>query len=217
MVLVGGVCKALVARHVLKGSEFPTTPHTRLATLPHRLGDWVGRDNVVPNAWQYGDERVLRTYVEPRTGHVVRLWMVSSSRAEDRLHHPEVCYAVAGRDEDRSARRDVDVGPGVPVQRLCFGEAGSRHWVFYWHYTLPRKWGAASRLQRWFRSSRSPNASVTLQVFVDEFDVTEVAAVQEFVQDVDEAVRDTLGPRAIRGSERLPVLTLRDDPLHIEE
>jgi hypothetical protein len=141
--------------------------------------------------------------------------MVYSRSGVDRNHHPEVCMAVTGKPEDKTARQTCPVdGPGDPVQQYRFGRAGDRQWVFYWHYTImPPPNESLTAVQRLYQRLRRRPSSVSIEVFAPENSAEDAESAREFVRLVDAAVRDVVGPTAVRSSQRLPVTLV--DPEHI--
>jgi hypothetical protein len=80
-------------------------------------------------------------------------------------------------------------------------------WVFYWHYTLPvRLDPRLGTLQRTYQRSRCQASSVTLEVFAPSRTPEDLQAAQQFVRELDTAIRQHVGSQAVRGSERSPVV-----------
>ena len=189
-----------------------------LAELPLELPPWRGFD-VEPEDEDsvYGDEYLQREYRHAQANQVVALWVSYSRSGEDRGHHPEVCMAVAGKSEDRNARRTCPVeGPGGAVQQYRFtGPLERPQWVFYWHYTLepPPRERQLSRFQHLYQRLRRRPSSVTIEVFAPESSPDTPVLAQQFVRLVDQALHRHLGPTAVRGSERLPVTIVDPDQM----
>ncbi len=185
-----------------------------LAEFPAVLGgDWQGVDRPIDEESRYADDHLERQYYHRQSGQSLALWMVYARNGLDRGHHPEVCMAVAGKPEDETARQTCPVdGPGGPVQQYRFGRGTDRQWVFYWHYTLePPPNENLSNLQHLYQRFRRRPSSVSIEVFAPENAAEDTERARDFVRLVDRAVRDIVGPTALRGSERLPVTLVEPD------
>lgn len=212
-VVVGAclVAHLLVVRHLKAPGDIPTVAPARpLAELPMTIGNWVGEDiEVTDENQKFGEDYVQRAY---RLGNSqgALVWIVYAADGEDRGHHPEICMAVAGKQENSSARATLDV-PGFeqPVQQYQFGTEQESQWVFYWHYTLnPPPNEQLDEMQRTFQRMRRRPSSMTLEVFAPGG--ADVAQLQQFVIDLDRAVQEMLPPFAERGSRRSPVIRVDD-------
>jgi|GEM_PF-420603 len=218
-VLAGCLVAAIVGQEVLAGhlaavAETPAVPlREPLASLPLTLGEWRGQDMPIDEEHLYADDHLQRTYVHPGRRQAVSAWVVYSATGADRQHHPEVCMAVAGQPEDLKVRQTLDVpGHPAPIQQYRFGTTGRTQWVFYWHYTLPGEQTAAeSALQKFYRRVRHKPSSVTLEVFAPATTDEDLEGAHEFVRLLDAAIQKSLGPGAIRGSQRVPVTVIRED------
>lgn len=86
----------------------------RMAELPYRLGDWVGRDVQLPAAALeilHSAAVVSRSYTHLRSGQQARLAIVYCGDARDMLgHHPPVCYPRSGWN---TVRIDGDPRPAA--------------------------------------------------------------------------------------------------------
>jgi hypothetical protein len=164
----------------------------------------------------YGDEYIQRYYMDPSREQAVALWLTYSRIGDDRNHHPEVCMVAAGKVEDRAVRQTCPVeGAGDPVEQYRFtGPAGDRQWVFYWHYTLPPPdEGQLHPLQRLYQRLRHRPSSITVEVFAPDNSPADVESARQFVRLVDAALREHVGPTAIRSSSRLNVTVVEPDRL----
>ena len=111
-----------------------------LAGLPRKIGPWQAEDLPLAADAQYADEHLKRRYHHPERNQSLVLWAVYARDGEDRKHHPEVCMAVAGRQEERQERQTLELdgpgaaGPAIPISRsggsrvgfllaLCFAAA----------------------------------------------------------------------------------------------
>jgi hypothetical protein len=214
IVLVVGIV-ALAAQTALQahldapGPIPPGMLTKKLDQLPLQLGDWIGKDLALDESVVYTHpmEYLQRGYINVQTKQQVQLWVVYSEVGEDRGHHPEVCYPVAGQPEDFRARADIEVpGHKSPVQQLRYGKGSDMKLVYYWHYTLPSpETPDLDDLQRTYQRLRQRSASVTLQVFAPEQWPDTAEGAIEIVRLVDDAFQSLLGPNAVRGCQRLPV------------
>ncbi|MCA9245655.1 MAG: exosortase-associated EpsI family protein [Planctomycetales bacterium] len=201
-----------IERHLAPASALPPGELAHpLAALPLAIDGWRGEDRqVLDERALYADQHLNRGYVNADGQQAALVWMAYSASGADRGHHPEVCMAVAGRPEDVSARREIEVpGHAAPIQQYRFGHEGDRQLVFYWYYTLPTD--GAEKLdgfQRAFRRFRSRPASVTVEVFAPEIDQFSAAAAQRFVAALDKQIQTLVGPTAVRGSQRIPVTVI---------
>ena len=125
---------------------------------------------------------------------------------------------VAGKREDRAARRTCHVGPGEPVQQYRFtGPLDRPQWVFYWHYTLEPPEQQLSNVQRLYQRLRRRPSSVTIEVFAPEDSPRSSELAQQFVRLVNQALSQQLGSDAVRGSDRLPVTIVDPDQMPLQD
>lgn len=219
----GVVAQLMLGRHLAAVENIPATPLQKpLSDFPRQLGGWSGRDVPIDEqAAEVGDERLQRDYPLQESDRMARLWMVYSTVGADRSHHPEVCMAVAGQPEDRSARRAFRVGGEgeEPIMQYRFGRTGRQQWVFYWYYTLPaEKPEQLAGLQKLYRQTHFRPSSVTVEVFVPSRSPDDDREPREFVRMVDRTIRRHLGPGAVRESRRIPVTVIHEArPPHLPE
>lgn len=210
LVLQGVLLAHLRVAHKVQPGELARP----IQEFPRELGSWISQDRPIDEKLLYADAHLQRTFFHPQRGQALLLWMVYSSVGEDRGHHPEVCFAVAGKPEDQSARKTFDVpGHDAPVQQFRFGYPGQYQLVYYWHYTLPS--ADVNDLDRWqqlYHRSRKRPASITIEVFAPQSSESDEESAQEFVKLVDAALQDFVGQDAQRGSRRLPVTILEGTP-----
>jgi exosortase len=214
LVLAAAVCaQFLLDRHLDAVVSQPSRPLKKpLAAFPRAIGPWQAQDMPIDEREAaVGDEALKRVYVDKSRRQRLTLWMVYSTVGADRSHHPEVCMAVAGQPEDRSARRSFAVpGHAEPIQQYRFGRTGRLMRVFYWYYTLPTgESDPLDGLQRRYRATHFRPSSVTLEVFAPENGCDEAAA-REFVTQVDAAIQAHVGKGAIRESRRIPVTVINE-------
>jgi hypothetical protein len=80
---------------------------SRVASIPYRLGDWVGRDIELPAAALeilHSSAAVSRNYSNLLTGEQARLAIVFCGDVRDMLgHHPPSCYPSSGWTAGRAA------------------------------------------------------------------------------------------------------------------
>src|SRR5262249_10654551 len=139
-----------------------------------------------------------------------RLWVIHFRDGKDRRHHPEICYKVAGKTEDRAAGARVDVGdPEAVVERFCFSGNDDRSSVYYWHYTLePPAAAEVSPLRRIYQRRARPLPTVPLAVFTTPLSPPDLDRTAAFVRLADQALRRCLPPGARMGSDVLPIRLL---------
>lgn len=211
LLLLGGALatQTLVKRHVATASA---TDERRLPTpldsLPLQLPHWRGEEREISDPrLRLGDARIRRLYQRGRSGPVIEVWAVYAQDGSDRFHHPEICMAVAGHQEDQAGRQTIPVpGHSAPVQQYRFGSPGKRKLVYYWHYSLlaPQDDGRDGLQRLYERLHRRP-PSLTIQVFVPEQGPRDREQAVEFVREFDAALQAALPPTAERGSRRAPV------------
>ena len=102
--------------------SFRTTPasaepyHQHIAAeaakLPYQIGDWVGRDQQVPDAATAllkPNVIISRQYRNLRTGHSATLLLVQCRDTRDMLgHYPPICYPGQGWTQIATVQRDAD-------------------------------------------------------------------------------------------------------------
>lgn len=204
----GFAARASLEAHVVSTDALATVGLEQpLDAFPAALGAWQAIELPDDPGVDYADEHLRRGYQHGETGQVVMLWIAYSAAGEDRRHHPEVCMAVAGRQEDRQARTTLAIaGHDAPVQQYRFAGAGASQYVFYWHYMLSAEQpDGSNRLKRLYRRLRQLPSSVTIEVFAPETSADDAAAAAEFVGLVDAALQSHLPDRSVRGSTRLPI------------
>jgi hypothetical protein len=116
----------------------------RVAAIPYRLGDWVGRDIELPAAALeilHSSAAVSRSYSNLRTGDQARLAIVFCGDVRDMLgHHPPACYPSSGWS---AARASGDLPGGATLQLMLHGrEVGAN--VF--RFEKPDKAGVDRRI-----------------------------------------------------------------------
>jgi hypothetical protein len=99
--------------HVSAGLERATA---RLAQLPHRVGDWEGRDQELDPRQVARAEMsgyLMRRYTHGPTGAEVSILLVCGRPGPTALHSPDVCYAGAGYAAAQPpARHEIAAGAG---------------------------------------------------------------------------------------------------------
>lgn len=201
--------------HVTAAGPLPEVALERALneTLPLELGDWQGQDVEISDTSLYGDDHLKRVYVHRPTGQQVTLWIAYSKDGKDRGHHPEICLAVLGQSEDKSAQGAIEVpGHAAPIQQFRYGRPGQSQWIYYWHYTLKAEKGPeTTELQRIYQRSQRRFSSITLEVFAPHVHPTTRDLAVEFVTLVDTTFQNHLPKTAIRGSNRTPVRRIQAD------
>ncbi len=198
---------ALMAHLSRTNSVVPGQLTALLSAFPHELGDWVGVDEKIEEGLLYGDDHLQRRYVHRITNQPLLVWMIYSKNGKDREHHPEVCMMARGLPEDPTSRAKIEVpGHQRPVQQYRYGHTGEQQLVYYWHYRLPGKNAEnLDLLQRTYRDSQHPPASLTIEVFAPQSGEATAAGAKQFMLATDAALQPLVGADAVRGSDRKPV------------
>lgn len=216
LLVVGLPVNLLFLHHVQAGGDVPVVPLAApLTAVPLNLGPWQGTESPITDSRaRYADEHLQRIYRHTVTGQTVTVWMAYSHNGADRGHHPEVCMAVAGQPEDPHCRQSIEApGHDQPIQQYRFGRPGQWQWLYYWHYTLsPVTGDSRSALQTLYQAFHHRPASVTFEVFADKTSNEDAEMERQFVQLLDQALQPIVGPRAVRGSHRQPVVVVGDSP-----
>ena len=211
---VAACCQSACERHVNAAGPPSASPlYNTLASLPMELGAWRGEDLPIrdPN-WKYADEHFQRVYRHAGSGKAIWVWAAYSATGADRGHHPEICQAVAGKREDTSARSVVELtGDGAAAQEYRFYDEAQAQRVLYWHYTLQSPQDDATDiLQRAYRRFRFRPASVTIEMAAADNAAEDQDALRHFAVLLDATIRGQIvGPFAIRGSRRTPVVIVQ--------
>lgn len=160
--------------------EPPPEPAPPLELLPHALGRWRGEDETITAVEPPSSAVLRRLFFHADTGRVVRVTLRY--------------FAVGGA----TAPTPLVAGPAEPT-------------TFHWYYAMPTTDDPQLDLiGRAYRRLRVRPAYVAVDVAVPEGDSTDPAAAVEFVQFVDAAVRQLLGPAAGRyGSFDTPLAASR--------
>ncbi|MBX6314522.1 MAG: EpsI family protein [Isosphaeraceae bacterium] len=166
-----------------------------LATLPLRLGHWVGHDEPIDPAIRekaQTDDCLNRVYEDPRRpGHRMRLWINYSKHGLNMRHSPEVCLPGNGwsKIESRCHVLTVRAGDGreIPVSRLSYGQGEVAQGVGFWYYIF-----GEGALERYVRSlpitSRSSHgrttrgSGLTVEVFWPDATPPADEAFQDFAE-----------------------------------
>ena len=213
---------------VVKDREMPTI-RQQLATLPAEFGGsdaqalkWIsrehpGREVLATQVEDFADEFLYRAYwpVKGRqAGKPASVYVVFSSEAGDRKHHPEVCVRdVSGAKEDTAAGKVIALGgdESRTVQRFRFLPSADRAIViYYWHYTLaPAPVERPSAFQKLHERYATTPPSVTVQVStpasLEEAELLEKTLLVE----LDAALREGHLPADVRmGCDRIPIQVL---------
>lgn len=212
LLALAGAGQFLLERHVESAGTIGAAPLAHpLADLPLQIGPWQGQDVAVEDPrLQLGDARSRRLYRRSPSDRPIEVWIVHARDGSDRYHHPEICMAVAGRQED-PAGRDAFWLPGhsAPVQQYRFGSLGRRQLVFYWYYTLfPAPDDELDSLQRLYQRLHQRPASMTIEVFAPEQRAGDGDQAREFVRRLDAELQSILPATAVRGRQRAPITVI---------
>ncbi len=101
MLLVGaGLGFRALADYLDRGNKAPPLPPGALASIPHEIGDWTGRDEALSERVRIAtdtDDLVNREYRNSMTGDLVGFYVAYGGQARDlEPHRPEVCYPGNG-------------------------------------------------------------------------------------------------------------------------
>lgn len=220
LMIAAAVVHFAVVRYLEAAGPMPTV-HLKqpLANLPTSLGEWDGEDLPPAEGAIYGDDYAFRSYRNRRTQQTLTLWVVYSEVGEDRGHHPDVCMKVAGKVEDKAAARTFPVeGHSAPIQQYRFLDADGSMSVFYWHYTMqPPPDPSTSALQRRYQALHKRPSSMTIEVFAPERVAEDAEKAREFVRLIDAELQRFVGPHAVRGSKRIPVMVVDENARPAEQ
>ena len=189
----------LTAQTILEaGYSTPRPPLERpLASLPMRLGAWVGReepmDPEILRATQC-DEYVNRSYSHPdRPGRTLRLWINYSREGLNLRHSPEVCLPSGGwtKVESRTKVLEIDRPGGgtLPMTRLGYEQGDVVQGVGFWYYIFGE--GSLEHFARSLPiSSRSSHgrttrgSGLTVEVFCPGASDPDGEALREFAAEL---------------------------------
>ncbi len=216
--------------HLEAASRIAPSPvmRTPLEKFPDRLGDWTMIKKETPTGlagelFREANDKLYRSYryapeidgavPPPSPGDLTcTVWIWHFWNAEDRRHHPKICFDVGGWTEDPEASDKVALEPpdSAPAKRFGFKRPDAQSFVYYWHYTfVPENNATLSPLQRFHEDQAVRRPSLTAQVFGFPRDAAhkdeDLARLAEFVRTVDRELQDHLPPSARRGSDLLSV------------
>jgi EpsI family protein len=178
--------------------DIPRPPLRRpLATLPLRLGDWVGQDLPVdPEIVErsQADEYLSRSYVDPRhPGRQVTLWVNYSRFGLNLRHSPEVCLPSGGWEKVEANTRVVAVpGPGgVPSQltQLAYRQGELVQGIGFWYYIfgegpLERAVRALPITSRSSHGRATRGSGLTVELFCPAETDPDGASMREFAREL---------------------------------
>jgi EpsI family protein len=179
-----------------KLAESPRPPLKRsLATIPMRLGDWVGQDEPIdPEVREKAqtDDCINRVYQDrARPGRRVGLWINYSVHGLNLRHSPKICLPSNGWEMVESLTRPVAIelgaGRSIPITRLAYAKGELVQGIGFWYYIF-----GEGRLERYVRrlpiTSRSSHgqttrgSGLTVEVFCPVDSDPEGEALQHFVR-----------------------------------
>jgi EpsI family protein len=169
-ILALGILGAGLATHTALEAGYRTPrPELRapLASLPTRLGKWVGRDEPMdPEILErtQADDHLNRVYEDStRPGRAIKVWINYSRHGLNLRHSPEVCLPSGGWTKVESQTRVLRVAcPSgeQPITRLTYGQADVTQGIGFWYYIFGE--GPLERLGRTLPiSSRSSHGRTT--------------------------------------------------------
>jgi hypothetical protein len=148
----------------------PDVLQERFSRLPHRIGDWVGKDEEVSKEVQEGAgavAHVSRVYTNEQTGEVVALWLIAGHAKDIVRHTPDICYPAQGYRRARNEmthKLPTQDGSEATFWTAEFSpddqaSAGNRRVFWAWSITpsdnSPPKWQAPSSPRATFRNTPS--------------------------------------------------------------
>lgn len=166
---VGLLAAGLVAQTALEASYRTPRPELAapLATLPMRLGPWIGRDEAMdPEILErtQADDYLNRVYEDSRRpGRAIKVWMNYSRHGLNLRHSPEVCLPSGGWTKVESQTRVVNVpapGGSLALTRLSYTQSDVTQGIGFWYYIFGE--GPIERFARTLPiSSRSSHGRTT--------------------------------------------------------
>jgi EpsI family protein len=176
-----------------------------LATIPMRLGNWVGRDQVVEKdiiERSQADEYMSRIYEDPsHPGRMLSLWINYSKHGLNLRHSPEICLPSGGWTKVESQCRVLQVDrPGerpLAMTRLGYSQGELVQGIGFWYYIFGE--GSVERyVRRLPITSRSSHgrttrgSGLTVEVFCPgEFD-PDGEALRDFARSLLSALEPIL-------------------------
>ncbi len=183
----GGVERAVVKpRPLLKA---------RLATIPKRLGEWIGDDAALDPAVAektQADDYLNRIYVDSRDpARRLVLWMNYSKHGLNLRHSPEVCLPSGGWTKIDVLCRPISVNVGgsrpLSVYQLGYRQGELVETIGFWYYIFGES--SVERILRdlpmagksgYGRATRG--SGLTVEVFVPEASGQDGKAIGDFIQ-----------------------------------
>jgi len=114
-------------------------PHQELASFPHQLAGWTGRDlGIDPSVREVlgAGDFLSRIYVRPGQPYIeLFIAFFPSQRTGTSIHSPKNCLPGSGWSPLASGeiRLPTPVGDPVPVNRYVIGRGLDRQLVLYWY------------------------------------------------------------------------------------
>ena len=166
-----------------------------LATIPAKLGDWIGHDVEVDEFVRKESQAtdfLNRDYESPsRPGLKLRLWINYSNRGDNMRHSPEVCLPSGGWTKVESLCKVVSVpDPArrpISITRLGYSQGELVQGVGFWYYIF-----GEGRLEHYVRGLSITNRSshgrttrgsgMTIEVFCPGESDPDGEAFQDFAR-----------------------------------
>jgi EpsI family protein len=145
----------LIAQRALEAASGSVRPELKggLSSLPLRIGDWVGRDEMVEPAIlreSQADDYLNRVYENARQpGRRLVLWVNYSRTGLNLRHSPEICLPGGGFTKVESQSRTLQIpkdGQSLPLTRLVYSKGELVQTVGFWYYIFGE--GSAERFVR---------------------------------------------------------------------
>jgi len=111
LLISAGVTYRLLASHLDLAVETPIALPVPLSAFPAQIGQWVGKDVLLPESVQrvaQNDDFVSRLYVNSSNNEWANLYIAYSARPRTMVgHRPEICYVGGGWIHDSTEASEV--------------------------------------------------------------------------------------------------------------
>jgi exosortase len=176
-----------------------------LATIPMRLGDWVGHDQVVDKdiiERSQTDEYISRVYEDPtHPGRSLSLWINYSKEGLNLRHSPKICLPSGGWTMVESQCRVLEVErpseKPLALTRLVYSQGELVQGIGFWYYIFGEG-GVERYVRRLPITSRSSHgrttrgSGLTVEVFCPGESDPDGEALREFSKSLLSALEPIL-------------------------
>lgn len=202
---LGVLAAGVVAQAAVEQATQTTRPalHAPLASVPMRLGSWVGDD--LPTDPEIlrrsqADDHLNRSYEDVRSpGRKLTVWMNYSRHGLNLRHSPEVCLPSGGWEKVEAQTGVIEVEragrTAQPITRLVYRQGELVHGIGFWYYIF-----GEGRVEQMVRNlpitSRSSHGRTTRGsgLTVEIFCPSEVDPDGEAIRDFAESLLAELEP-----------------------